>query len=74
MAKCSAYSQQVKQGIKELHIIKEYILLSQSYRILLSLSCFTIHKDIFYSVAYMWHIFMIKYVYMDTYYPYTLYS
>ena len=33
---------------------------------------FTIHKDIFYTVAYMWHIFMIKYVFMDTYCQYTL--
>ena len=32
----------------------------------------TMHKDIFYSVAYVWHIFMIKYIYVDNYCPYAL--
>ena len=41
------------KAIKYLHITQKYILLSQSDRILLSLQWFTIHKDVFYSVAYI---------------------
>ena len=70
MQRVSAASK--NKPIKQLHITQEYILLSQSYRILLSVSCFTIIKDIFYNVSNSLLSSMMKYAYMDTSCPYTL--